>query len=254
MDPLAQFRLDGKVVLLTGASSGLGKRMAHVLAGAGAQVAVAARRVERLEALAAEVGDAVVPFACDVSNDDHLARLLAETTERLGPVDVLVNNAGIGNPVAAEDEPTEQFREIVGVNLNAVFVLSQLVGRQMIERGTGVMVNVASVLGLVASGQIPQASYVAAKHGVVGLTKELAVQWARRGVRVNAIAPGWFPSEMTTGLLDTEQGMQWVRKRTPLGRAGHEHELDGAVLYLASDASSYMTGQVLYIDGGWTVV
>lgn len=254
MDPLVPFRLDGKVALLTGASSGLGKRMAHVVAGAGARVAVAARRVDRLERLADEIGDAVVPFRCDVADDDDLARLVAQATDRLGPIDLLVNNAGTGNPTPAEEESPEQFREIVAVNVHAVFVLSQLVGRQMLDRGSGVIVNVASVLGLVASGQIPQASYVASKHAVVGITKELAVQWARRGVRVNAIAPGWFPSEMTTGLLDTEEGVTWVRRRTPMGRAGEEHELDGALLYLASDASTYVTGQVLYVDGGWTVI
>jgi NAD(P)-dependent dehydrogenase (short-subunit alcohol dehydrogenase family) len=254
MDPLAPFRLDGKVAIVTGASSGLGSRMAHVLAGAGAQVAVAARRLDRLEALAADLGDAALPVACDVSDDADLARLLATTTERLGPVDVLVNNAGIGNPTPAEDETPEQFRQIIGVNLNAVFVLSQLTGRQMLERGSGVIVNVASVLGLVASGQIPQASYVAAKHGVVGLTREMAAQWARRGVRVNAIAPGWFASEMTTDMFDTEQGQTWIRRKTPMGRGGNADELDGALLYLASDASTFVTGQVLAVDGGWTIV
>ena len=253
-DPLAPFRLDGKVAIVTGASSGLGERMARVLAAAGARVVVAARRVDRLKALAEELGDAALPVACDVSVDDDLARLLATATQELGPVDVLVNNAGIGNPTPAEHEAPEQFRDIVGVNLHAVFVLSQLVGRQMLERGSGVIVNVASVLGLVASGQIPQASYVAAKHGVVGITKELAVQWARQGVRVNAIAPGWFPSEMTTELFETEAGTNWIRRRTPMGRGGEAHELDGALLFLASDASTFVTGQVLAVDGGWTVV
>jgi NAD(P)-dependent dehydrogenase (short-subunit alcohol dehydrogenase family) len=160
----------------------------------------------------------------------------------------------MGDPRPAEDEPPQVFRDIVGVNLNAVFVLSQLVGRQMLERGSGAIVNVASVLGLVASGQIPQASYVAAKHGVVGITRELAVQWARRGVRVNAIAPGWFPSEMTGDMFDSEAGQTWIRRRTPMGRAGDPSELDGALLFLASDASAFVTGQVLAVDGGWTTV
>jgi len=252
MDPLAPFRLDGKVAVVTGASSGLGARMAKVLAADGARVAVAARRVDRLEVLAKEIDG--LPIACDVSSDDDLQRLVSTVTDELGPIDVLVNNAGIGNPTPADVEPVEQFRDIVDVNLHAVFVLSQLVGRQMLERGSGVIVNVASVLGLVASGQIPQASYVAAKHGVVGITKELAVQWARRGVRVNAIAPGWFPSELTADLFDTESGQTWIRRRTPMGRGGDEHELDGALLFLASDASSFVTGQVLAVDGGWTTV
>jgi NAD(P)-dependent dehydrogenase (short-subunit alcohol dehydrogenase family) len=254
MDPLASFRLDGKVAIVTGASSGLGDRMARVLAADGAKVAIAARRLDRLEALAKELGDHALPIACDVSDDDDLARLVETTTSQLGPIDILVNNAGISDPQPAEDETPEVFRDIIAVNLHAVFVLSQLVGRQMLERGSGVIVNLASVLGLVASGQIPQTSYVAAKHGVVGITKELAAQWARRGVRVNAIAPGWFPSEMTTDMFETEAGVNWIRKKTPMGRGGEAHELDGALLFLASDASTFVTGQVLAVDGGWTTV
>jgi NAD(P)-dependent dehydrogenase (short-subunit alcohol dehydrogenase family) len=208
-----------------------------------------------LDNLVNELGqDAAIAVECDVTDADARAHLVDTTVERLGPVDVLVNNAGVGSPLPALDEPVEQFRATVDVNLLSVFALSQLVGRGMVERGAGAIVNVASMFGLVASGIVPQASYVASKHAVVGLTKELAAEWARRGVRVNAVAPGWFPSEMTEEMFDDERSMSWVRRNTPMGRGGQEHELDGAVLFLASDASSFVTGHVLYVDGGWTIV
>ncbi|HEY3702773.1 MAG TPA: glucose 1-dehydrogenase [Acidimicrobiales bacterium] len=253
LEPVDRFRLDGRVVLLTGASSGIGEHLARVLHGAGGHLVLAARRADRLESLAAELDDAV-PVACDVSRDEDLERLVRVALDRHGRIDVLVNNAGTSDPLPAEDEPVEQFREVVGVNLTAAFVLTQLVGRQMLERASGVVVNVASVLGLVGSGQIPQAGYVASKGGLVNLTRELAAQWARRGVRVNALAPGWFRTEMTEVLFADEGGRRWIRRKTPMGRAGELHELDGALLFLASDASSYVTGQVLTVDGGWTAI
>jgi NAD(P)-dependent dehydrogenase (short-subunit alcohol dehydrogenase family) len=253
VDPLARFRLDGRVVLLTGASSGIGEHLAHVLHAAGSNLVLAARRADRLEALAAKL-DGSVPVVCDVSRDQDLERLVGVALDRHGRVDVLVNNAGTADPVPAEDEPSEMFREVLAVNLTAVFVLTQLVGRHMLERGSGVVVNVASVLGLVASGQIPQAGYVASKGGLANLTRELAAQWARRGVRVNALAPAWFHTEMTDVMFADEGGRRWIRRNTPMGRPGELHELDGALLFLASDASTYVTGQVLAIDGGWTAV
>jgi NAD(P)-dependent dehydrogenase (short-subunit alcohol dehydrogenase family) len=153
--------------------------------------------------------------------------------------------------VAAELEPIDDFRHVVDVNLNALFLLSQLSARHMIERGSGCIVNLASVLGLVASTPIKQASYCASKGAVVNLTRELGAQWARKGLRVNALAPGWFPSEMTELMFSDEGAYGFMQKNTPLGRAGELHELDGALLFLASDASSYMTGQTLTVDGGW---
>ena len=251
--PIDRFRLDGRVVLLTGASSGIGAHLAQVLGGAGAQLVLAARRADRIEALAADL-DGAMPVACDVSRDEELERLVGLALERHGRIDVLVNNAGTADPQPAEDEPSERFREVLAVNLTAAFVLTQLVGRQMLDRGGGVVVNVASVLGLVASGQIPQAGYVASKGGLVNLTRELAAQWARRGIRVNALAPGWFRTEMTELMFADEGGERWIRRKTPMGRAGELHELDGALLFLASDASTYVTGQVLTVDGGWTAV
>ena len=251
LDPLAAFRLDGKVAVLTGASSGLGARFARVLDGLGASVVLAARRTDRLEALAADLGDRVVPMTCDVSSDADCERLIADAIALGGHLDILVNNAGIGAPMAAEDEPIDGFRQIVDVNLSALFLLCQLAGRHMIERGHGVIVNLGSVLGQVASAPIKQASYCASKGAVMNLTRELGVQWARKGVRVNALAPGWFESEMTELMFSDQSANDFMKRNCPMGREGHHHELDGALLFLCSDASSYMVGQTLTVDGGW---
>lgn len=252
--PNPTFRLDGKTAIVTGASSGIGARFARVLHEAGANVVASARRKERLQDLADEL-ERVVAVPCDVSDDAQCEALVAETVERFGAVDVLVNNAGTTATIPAEEEPVETFRRVVEVNLTATFLLSQLAGRHMLRQETGgAIVNVASILGIVGSGQIPQASYAASKAGVVNLTRELAIQWARKGVRVNAIAPGWFPTEMTTDMFTDDRSHQWIKRKTPMGRAGDDHELDGALLFLAGDASSYITGQVIAVDGGWTAI
>ena len=244
------FRLDGQVAIVTGASSGLGARFAEVLRGAGASVVVAARRVDRLEELAARIDALAV--ACDVSRPEQVEALVAATMERFGRVDVLVNNAGISTTGPAEDEPLEGFRDVMEVNVNGLFHLTQLVARHMLVAGSGSVVNIASMLGLVAGTPIKQASYCASKGAVVNLTRELGAQWARKGVRVNAIAPGWFPTEMTADMVDDDRSTAFVTSNCPMGRYGEPHELDGALLFLASAASSYCTGQILTVDGGWT--
>lgn len=250
------FRLDGQVAVVTGASSGLGERFARVLHAAGAAVVVAARREDRLNALADEHSNMRVVCA-DVAVPADRERLIAsaanyaiETSRRFG---ILVNNAGVGVPRQALDEDDETFGEVMQVNVNAVFALSRLAGAHFIALGGGSIVNIASMLGLVASAPINQASYVASKSAVIGLTRELGCQWARKGVRVNALAPGWFESEMTAdAMFADERSMVFLERNTPMRRAGNAHELDGALLFLASDASSYVVGQTLVVDGGWT--
>ena len=252
IDVLAPFRLDGRVAIVTGASSGLGSRFAQVLHSAGATVVLAARRADRLDALVAELGERAHAVGCDVTIDADCRRLVDEAVAVGGGLDVLVNNAGTTYPGPAETEPPDEFRRVIDVNLTSVFVLSQLAFEPLRASGHGSIVNIASVLGLVASTPIKQASYTASKGGVVNLTRELACQWARKGVRVNALAPGWFPSEMTVHMWGDDASERFVNSNAPLGREGHDHELDGALLFLASDASSYVVGHTLLVDGGWT--
>lgn len=244
-------RLDGRVAIVTGASSGLGDRFARVLHAAGATVIVAARRHDRLEALVGALPGAIA-VECDVRDARARERVVETAIDAGGHIDILVNNAGISHPMAAEDEPIEHFEEVMDVNVNAVFALCQLAGRLMIERGSGSIINVASMLGLVASAPIKQASYTASKGAIVNLTRELAVEWARKGVRVNALAPGWFPSEMTTDMFEDDASIAFLRRNAPMARGGAVEELDGALVFLAGDASTYVTGHILTVDGGWT--
>ncbi|CAN5763852.1 glucose 1-dehydrogenase [soil metagenome] len=254
LDPFAPFRLDGKVAVVTGASVGLGRRFARVLHAAGATVVVAARRQALLDDLASELGERIRPVPADVADADDCRRLIATATEiGGGRLDVLVNNAGISVIGPAETEPFEQFQRVVDVNLNAVFLLSQLAYERMVASGGGAIVNISSMLGLVGATPVKQASYCASKGAVVNLTRELGAQWGRRGVRVNALAPGWFRSEMTSAMWGDEASERYVERGSALGREGEEHELDGALLFLASDASTYVVGQTLAVDGGWTI-
>ncbi|MCB9375627.1 MAG: glucose 1-dehydrogenase [Microthrixaceae bacterium] len=246
------FGLDGRVAVVTGASSGLGDRFARVLHGAGATVVVAARRAERLEALAADLGGRVVVVPADLTVAADRERLIEEAFDVAGRIDVLVNNAGYGVPSPAESESIDRFEQTMDINVTAPFHLAQLAGRHMLAAGSGSIVNIASVLGLAASAPIKEVSYCASKGAVVNLTRQLGCEWGRKGVRVNAIAPGWFPSEMTQAeMFDDEGGQSFIVRNTPMGRAGELAELDGALLYLAGDASTYVTGHILAVDGGW---
>jgi NAD(P)-dependent dehydrogenase (short-subunit alcohol dehydrogenase family) len=251
------FQLEDRVAIVTGASSGLGVTFAKGLAEAGAHVVLAARRKDRLEKIVKEIetmGSKALAIDCDISREEDIQRLVAETLQKFDRLDVLVNNAGITNVVAAEEESREKFQQVLDINVGGVFSCARHCGKVMLKAGSGSIVNIASVMGLVGIGLIPQAAYNASKGAVVNVTRELAAQWARRGVRVNAIAPGWFPSEMTDELFENQEGRKFIRKRTPMGRAGLPEELLGPLLLLASDASSYMTGQTIVVDGGWTIV
>ncbi len=252
IDLTTPFRLDGRVCLVTGASSGFGERFARVYAAAGAKVVVAARRADRLATLAADLPDALA-VSCDVADDEQCRSLVATTLEHFGQLDVLVNNAGISDAInPAEQADVDNFRNVVDVNLNACFLLAGLAATDMIARGAGSIINIASVHGLVASAPNLQPAYAASKAGLVNLSRDLAVQWATKGVRVNALCPGYFETELTSPMFEDEKSLAWITRNTAMRRPGKLHELDGAALFLASDASSYVTGATLLVDGGWT--
>jgi NAD(P)-dependent dehydrogenase (short-subunit alcohol dehydrogenase family) len=245
--------LTGQVVIVTGASSGLGAQLGRALAEAGATPVLAARRAERLAQLERELRG-VHAVACDVTDAGDRERLIETVVERHGRLDGLVNNAGVGATAPALKTSAEVFARVVDVNLTAPFALSSLAASRMRANGGGSIVNVASVMGLRSIGQIPDAAYVASKAGIIGLTRELASQWGRYGIRVNAVAPGFFASEMTAELGDDPEAFpQFLLERTPLGRGGRAGELDAAVLFLLGSGGSFVTGHVLSVDGGMAV-
>jgi NAD(P)-dependent dehydrogenase (short-subunit alcohol dehydrogenase family) len=252
-DPAHLFRLDGKVCVVTGASSGIGLRMAHTLDAAGATVVLAARRLDRLDAATSTMQRARA-VQCDLTVDADLDRLMNVAFEVGGP-DVLVNNAGAVGRHTADSQSAGEFRGGLDVNLVAPFRLAQLAAASMKEKGSGSIINVVSILGLVGGGDFgTEPSYSASKGAMVSLTRELAAQWARQGTRVNAIAPGWFRTEMTEDLFADDRARGWIERKTPMRRLGDVAELDGALLFLASEASTFVTGQVLAVDGGWTAI
>jgi NAD(P)-dependent dehydrogenase (short-subunit alcohol dehydrogenase family) len=251
LDPLALFRLDGVTAIVTGASSGLGERFARVLHSVGANVVLAARRADRLAGICAELPGSLA-VAADLSVAEDREQLVDTAVEHFGGIGVLVNNAGIGKAVAIENEELDTFRAVIELNVTAVWHLSKLCAPSMIASGGGSIVNVASMMGHVASTPIKQANYCASKGAVVNMTRELGVQWARKKIRVNALCPGWFPSEMTAGMEDDETTMRHITSNSPMPRFGLEHELDAALLLLAGPGGTFITGQSLIVDGGWT--
>src|SRR3954468_10781655 len=247
---LDKFKLDGKVAIVTGASSGLGVAFAEGLADAGADIAICARRAERLEETRAKVeatGRRCVAVPADVAKPEDCQRVVEETVAQLGRVDVLINNAGIGTAVPATREEPDDFRRVIDINLNGSYWMAQACGRAMRDGG-GSIVNIGSVLGS-TSAMLPQAAYAASKAAIIGLTRDLAQQWTgRKKIRVNALAPGFFASEMTDQYPDGY--LDQMMFRVPAGRPGEASELVAAAIFLASDASSYVTGTLLPVDGG----
>jgi NAD(P)-dependent dehydrogenase (short-subunit alcohol dehydrogenase family) len=252
MSVLDLFRLDGKVAIVTGASSGLGVTFAVALAEAGADLVLGARRVTGLEEtkrLVEATGQRALVVETDVARPEDCQRLVDSGLESFGRVDVLVNNAGVGTAVPATRETPEQFRAVIDVNLNGCYWMAQACGRVM-PPGSSI-VNISSVLGL-TTANLPQAAYAASKSGLIGLTRDLAQQWTgRKGIRVNALAPGFFDSEMTEQYPDGY--LELMSHRIPVGRKGMPLELAAALVFLASDAGGYVTGQTLAVDGGMTI-
>lgn len=244
------FDLTGRTALVTGASSGIGQRSALVLAAAGARVVAVARREGPLADLARQ-DPRILPFVADVSDAEARGAAVAAALDHAGIVDILVNNAGKSGSTRTEDEDAAQFADVLDLNLVAAYDLARMVAGSVGERGASI-INVASVLGLVSGAPLGGAAYAASKAGLLGLTRELAGQWARRGVRCNALVPGWFRTEMTQELFADEKAAAWVTRNTMARRPGELEELDGALLFLASSASSFCTGQALVVDGGWT--
>ena len=253
------FDLTGKVALVTGASSGLGVQFAKALARQGADVAICARRIEKLEAVKAEVealGVKCFACKCDVSDNEQIKAMVAAVEAHFGKIDILVNNAGVAGASPAESTPDDEWNHVVGVNLNSVYFVAREVGNVMLKNGYGKIINIGSLHSEVVMPNTcwPIAAYAASKGGVKMLTKALAVEWAKKGITVNTIGPAYFSSEMTGAILDTGAFDGVAATYGPMARAGRAGELDGALIYFASDASSYTTGQYLAVDGGWTAV
>jgi NAD(P)-dependent dehydrogenase (short-subunit alcohol dehydrogenase family) len=243
------FDLSGKVAIVTGGGSGIGKQMAHGLAEAGAELVLCARKVERCEEAAAAMPTRALALPCDVTDEDSVSAMVTRVVHEFGRVDILVNNAGTVWGAAPEDMPLKGWQKVVDVNLTGVFLCSRSAGRVMIEKGGGKIINIASVAGLHgAPAEVANTlPYHATKGGVIALTRDLAWKWARHGINVNAIAPGWFPSDMANFVIESQPELV---ERIPLRRFGGPEDLKGAVVFLASRASDYVTGHTLVVDGG----
>jgi len=251
------FSLRDKVALITGASSGLGVQFAKALAGQGAKIALMARRKEKIESVATEIraiGVEVIPVVADVTNEEQVKEGVSQVVREYGRIDILVNNAGVSEISPAESMSMEAWRKVIDTNLTGVFTVAREVGKKMVEQQYGRIINIASMFGTVGNTAFPVVNYHASKFGVVGITKSLAAEWAKYNITVNAIGPGFFESEMTSEAINTPEFNQYVQVSCPMKRVGKAGELDGVVLLLASDASSYITGQIICVDGGWTSV
>jgi NAD(P)-dependent dehydrogenase (short-subunit alcohol dehydrogenase family) len=249
------FDLTGKTAIVTGGSRGIGKEMAEALAEAGANLMLCARRQEWLGGTVDEFsqrGFSVIGKLCDVAKPDEVQAVVDETVSKFGAVDILVNNAGISWGSMPEDMPLDKWQKVLDVNLTGCFLFAQAAGREMLKKNSGSIINIASISGITSSANGPfYAGYVASKAGLIGLTRELAASWGRRGIRVNAIAPGFFHSRLADAVIDIYE--RAIQENNVIPRVGNEGELKGIMVFLASEASSYITGQTIAVDGGMTV-
>jgi NAD(P)-dependent dehydrogenase (short-subunit alcohol dehydrogenase family) len=248
------FKLDGRVALITGGSKGLGRVIAQALAEAGADVAVVSRTLADCQKVAKEIAESTgcraAAFAVDVNNSDDLKKLAAEIEASLGPVDILVNNAGINIRGPIDELSESDFEAVMATNVTAPFLCSKIFGVKMAERGWGRVINLGSIMSVISlPGRAP---YASSKAAIMGLTRTLALEWATKGVTVNAICPGPFATEMNKQLLNDPAKYKDFVSRIPMGRWGELHEIAGAALFLASDAAGFVTGSALFVDGGWT--
>lgn len=251
------FDLTGKVAAVTGASSGLGVQMAKALARHGADVAVLARRVDKLNAVKEEIealGVRCLAVPCDVLQNEQITAAVRKIKDAFGKTDILVNNAGLGLFAPAVEMTDEMWRRMVDINLNGVFFVAREFGKEMVKNNYGKIINTGSIHSTVAMNVLPLNVYASTKGGVEMLTKALAVEWAKHNITVNAIGPAYFPSEMTESVINDADFAKVIETYCPMGRPGRDGELDGLVVYLASDASSYTTGQLIHVDGGWTAI
>jgi gluconate 5-dehydrogenase len=251
------FNIKGQTAIVTGASSGLGVIFAETLAECGVNLVIAARRYEKLAKVAKDLSKKynvkVVPVETDVTQEDQIINMVKTAIEKFGSLEILVNNAGTACLCSSVDASLEEWKKVIDVNLTGVFLCARTAAREMIKKKYGKIVNIASIYGAV--GDIfPTPPYYASKGAVINLTRALAIEWAPYKINVNAIAPGFFPSEMTAGLFQDEKSLKYILSRTPLGRTGEPQDLKAALIYLASPASNYVTGQTIFVDGGWTVL
>ncbi|MDC9824510.1 glucose 1-dehydrogenase [Devosia sp. ZB163] len=253
MDSISQFNLKGRRALVTGSSRGIGYGIAEALAGAGAEIIINSRNPEALgEAAArlAEGGALVKALAFDVTSEDSVEDAISHAETEIGPIDILVNNAGMQHRASLETWPLEKFEQVMSTNVTSAFLVSRAVVRGMIERRRGRIINICSVLSNFARSSV--APYSASKAALANLTRGMAVDWAKHGINVNGISPGYIATELNEALLKNEEFNAWIEKRTPMGRWGQPAELGGAAVFLASDASSFVNGHILYVDGAFT--
>ena len=246
------FDLTGRVAIVTGGSIGLGRQIAEGLAEMGAQLVLCARQEERCSLAAAEfqkLGVKAIGLACDVKNSNSVQSMVDAALSQFGRIDILINNAGISWGAPAEEMSLEDWNKVIETNLTGTFLCAQAAGRAMIRQGRGKIINIASIAGLGgAPPELPAIGYHASKGGVISFTKDLACKWAVHNIQVNAIAPGWFPTHMSNKVLERHKDL--FLSQIPMRRFGSEHDLKGAAVFLASDASNYVTGHVLVVDGG----